>query len=99
MRVFLGFLVAAVALAVAVYLHSGYKPGTSRVDTGMTPTGIYVGTEAQQQARLNSVYAVQQTVFLKERRRAGWQDAVAVLVAVAGVGAGTAIVFSAVRGS
>jgi hypothetical protein len=98
-RIFLGFLVAAVALAGAVYLHSDYKADRSRFDTGMTPAGVYVGTEAQQQAQLNSIYAVRQTVFVKDYQRAAWQDPVAVLLAVAGGGAGTAIVLSAVRAS
>lgn len=67
----------------------------------MTASGLYVGTEQQQRARLNSAYAVTPTVVTTTtfHRKGSWQDPLAIFVAVAGVGAGVAIVFTAVRGA
>jgi hypothetical protein len=75
MRVFLGFLVAAVALSAAVWLHSSYEPER----------------ECARRANLSdTVYGSRCLAF--RGARADWQDPVAVFVAVAGIGAGLAIV-------
>jgi hypothetical protein len=96
-RVFVGFLVAAVALGAAVWLHTGLRADTYAFDTGLTARGVYVGTEASQQRKNASAYAVVPTIFDTCHRKASWQDPLAVLLAVAGVGAGVGIVLPAVR--
>lgn len=96
-RIFLGFLVAAVALAAAVWLHTGLRADTYAVDTGITANGSFVGTQESQQRRHASAFAIEPTVFVTHHQRASWQDAAAVLVAVAGVGAGVGIALPGFR--
>jgi uncharacterized membrane protein YphA (DoxX/SURF4 family) len=68
-RIFLGFLVAACALAAAVYMHHGWTHSVKLYEVG--------NAHAQE--------------------RYSWQNAAAVFVAVAGVGAGIAIALPAFR--
>ncbi|HEU5371100.1 MAG TPA: hypothetical protein VFU51_01795 [Gaiellaceae bacterium] len=104
-RTFLGFLVAAIALAAAAYLSVlRHEAHTTYFDTGETASGQPVGTEAEQIASGKrrrsssggwaqpSWNLVQTTVKTPIHRKAGWQDAAAVLIAVSGVGAGAGIV-------
>ena len=97
MRIFVGFLVAAVALAAAVWLHTGLRADTYAVDTGTTARGQYLGTQESQRRRHGSGYAVEPTVFDTHHRRASWQDPAAVLLAVAGVGAGIGVALPGFR--
>jgi len=80
-RVFLGFLVAALALGGAVWLFS-YEAGSKTVGVGR-PRNLRSGI----------VYARTATVSTE----AGWEDPLAVVLAVAGVGAGVAIIASGRR--
>jgi hypothetical protein len=95
-RTFLGFLVAAITLASALYLHEGAKFGSYRYDTGYTASGRYVRTEAEQEqinaALGKSQYDVQTTVTGTGHDRAPWQNPVALFIAVAGVGAAVGII-------
>lgn len=105
MRIFLGFLVVAVALAGALYLHSGAKFESHRYVSNRTlGGGLYVPTEGSLQPGdscpspsgfgLPSWAAACQTVH----SRASWQDPLAIFIAIAGVGAGVAIALPAIRG-
>lgn len=78
LRVFLGFLVVAVTLASALYLH-----GAVRADRA---TAI-----APQTGKRYFLHDIAVPV------RASWQDPVAVLIAVAGLGGGVAILLPAFR--
>ncbi len=80
MRIFLGFLVAGVAVALAVYIHTGLRARTLRVVTSTDAQGNVLATNKRH-------------VRLKQ----SWQDPVALLIGIAGVGAGIGIVYSAVR--
>ena len=75
-RIFLGFLVAPVALAGAVYLHSGAKLHT---------VTFYASSE---DGFGNPYTDTKPTV---DHLKASWQDPLALFIAVAGVGAGVAI--------
>lgn len=86
MRVFLGFLVAAVALAAGLYLHSGAKLASFRYGTGM---------EVCNPSWSNSNCSW--TKYATGHKHASWQDPLAVFLAVAGVGAGIAITLPAFR--
>jgi hypothetical protein len=99
MRMFLGFLVAIVAVGIGVYLYSGLKLQKYSVDEG-TATICSNGTTQisfPPKSRCPSGYTLTPTFgptdYIGQRhRKASWQNAVAVLIAVAGVGAGAAIV-------
>jgi hypothetical protein len=75
-RMFVGSLVTALALAGAVYLHSGVKFGSRQVSSPNPYGGLLSG-----QATLTRIDA-----------KASWQDPLAIFIAVAGVGAGAGIV-------
>lgn len=91
MRLIAGSVLAAAAVAVAVWIHGGLKSGSYSVDTGITPSGRYVGTQRSQEMAGVSVHSVQKTLFVTRHRRASWQDPVAVFIAIAGVGAAVAV--------
>ena len=94
MRIFLGFLVAAIALSGALYLHSGAKLGGSHSFTDRVTT-TYVRDPA---ARAKEVPVLNTVAVLRAKHwHASWQDPLAVLIAVAGVGAGVAIALPAIR--
>lgn len=91
MRIFLGFLVVAVALGDAVWLHgaklehvpSRCRSDTTTYDCKRPPIGFGSGTV---------------TVFPAYDRRASWQDPLAIGIAIAGIGAGLAIAVPGFRG-
>ena len=76
-------LIVAVAFAVATWLHSSYKGDVYRreVVTAMSGAG----------GRYSSPNLTPRPLLVVARRRAGWQDPLAVLVLVLGVGAGIAV--------
>jgi hypothetical protein len=79
-RTFVGFLIAAVALAGAVYLHSGVKAGTKQVTSVEYGQTSYFGNSNDRS-----------TVVYDVKARASWQDPVAIFLAVAGIGAGAGV--------
>lgn len=86
MRIFLGFLVAGLALGGAVWLHSAkleHQP--PRCLGGTQPVGDHCG-RGRYTSKPVSVHT-----------KAGWQDPLAVVLAFAGVGAGVALVVSGLR--
>jgi hypothetical protein len=85
MRIFLGFLIAAVALGGAVWLQGAAKldhHGAMCLDFGVGTT--YPCSSAGPGASFIPAYDA----------KASWQDTIAVVLAVAGVGAGVALVAS-----
>jgi hypothetical protein len=99
MRFILGFLVAAVALGASVYLYSGAKLHDTGVDEGTATICANGGTQISlpPHSKCPSGYTVSSTFgptdYIGHRhRKASWQNALAALIAVAGIGAGAAIV-------
>jgi hypothetical protein len=91
MRMFIAVFVVAFALASAVFLRSGLTTQSYRFDTGTTRMIPGCGSYSNPcwpggppQSQLVEVYAT-------GHRRASWQ--VAVLVALAGIGAGAGLAF------
>ncbi|HVU76379.1 MAG TPA: hypothetical protein VHC67_02265 [Gaiellaceae bacterium] len=93
MRTLAGSLLAGAAVAAALWIHSGLKADRFAVDTGITPSGRYVGTQRSQQVANRGVFSVKKTLFVTAHRRASWQDPAAAFVAVAGVGAALGLAF------
>lgn len=99
MRILLGSLVAAVALAGAVYLHSGLMAGETHWRIGdrandrtllqVSSTVMPGGTCNPHATRWHEPYGPACTAV---HHRAGWQTPLAVLVAVVGVGAAVGII-------
>jgi hypothetical protein len=76
-RIFAGFLVAAVALAAAVWIFGGWKPRRiSHWESGSYPAPGFA-------------YYTHGTF--------SWQNPLAAFIAVAGIGAGAAVVLPALR--
>ena|SRR5690242_4484794 len=82
-RIFLGYLVVAIALSGALWLHAGYKP--IRYSVGGTVSNP------------SATSAERFVVDVIGHRRASWQDPLAVFIVVAGVGSGVALVISGIR--
>ena len=98
MRIFLGFLVAAVALAAAAYLHSDAKLASHRLVASRTASGVpyvaregapFPGDPCPPKTGFGDPYAAPCKAV---HYHAHWQDALAIFIAVAGVGAGLGIV-------
>jgi hypothetical protein len=99
MRMLVGFLVAVAALGVSVYLYSGAKFQSSSVDEGTATICANGGTQISfpPHSSCPAGYKLSTTFGPTDyightHRKASWQNALAVLIAVAGVAAGAAIV-------
>ena len=94
-RIFLGFLIAAVALGGAVWLHGNAKldhhASACVAFNQQAPGGGYFVPSNPCNLDTGGTGSFQAAYD----RKAGWQDAVAVVLAVAGVGAGVALVAGA----
>jgi hypothetical protein len=75
-RIFLGSLVAAVALGAAVFLHDHSTHAVA------LQTGGSVG----------DYFTKDTATYSYEHRKDGWHDPLAIFVGIAGVGAGAAII-------
>jgi hypothetical protein len=89
MRVALGFLVAAAALAAAVWVHTGLK--ADKITTVAHTRLVY--DPGNTVPRL----AVTRPITVTIHDKSAWQDPLAIFLAVTGVGVGLAIVLPAVR--
>jgi hypothetical protein len=87
-RYFLGFLVAALALGAAVWLHNAELQ--AKVCRGIVPgdaNGV-IDCKEREPFRIRTI---------EPARKADWQDPLAVVIAVAGIGAGVGIIASGTR--
>ena len=98
MRIFLGLLVAVVALGASIYLYSGAKLQSYSVDEGTATICANGGTQISfpPHSSCPSGYTLSTTFgptdYIGHRhRKASWQSALAIIIAVAGVGAGVTI--------
>jgi hypothetical protein len=80
-RIFVGFLVAAVALAAAVWVYSGWKP--------RSVSHWEAGSEAGSWTTPGFAYYTHASF--------SWQNPLAAFIAIAGIGAGAAVVLPALR--
>ena len=98
MRIFLGFLIAAAALGVSAYLYADAKLHSYRVDEGITTICAKAGTQISlpPNSSCPSGYTHSSsfgpTDYLGHKHgKASWQNALAVFIAVAGIGVGAGI--------
>ena len=96
MRTSAAFLIAAVALGAAVWLHSGWKPDSYTAYGVVCPETHLEGLSPRPSTRPGSLVKEPRLVRCAygARRAASWQDPLKVVLAVAGVGAGIAVAAS-----